>query len=72
MRSSSPLPDHIHFSAAYLSMQLGKHVFVQKPLTHNIWQARTLRRAAKHYKVISQMGNQGHATEGIRLREGMV
>lgn len=59
-------PDHIHFSAAYLAMQAGKHVFVQKPLTHNIWQARTLRRAAAHYKVISQMGNQGHATEGIR------
>ena len=59
-------PDHIHFAAAFLSMQLGKHVFVQKPLTHNIWQARTLRRAASHYKVISQMGNQGHTTEGIR------
>lgn len=60
-------PDHIHFPAAFLSMQLGKHVFVQKPLTHNIWQARTLRRAASHYKVISQMGNQGHTTDGIRL-----
>ena len=60
-------PDHIHFSAAYLAMQLGKHVYVQKPLTHDIWQARTLRRAATHYKVISQMGNQGHTTEGIRL-----
>jgi predicted dehydrogenase len=59
-------PDHVHFAAAFLSMQLGKHVFVQKPLTHNIWQARTLRRAASHYKVISQMGNQGHTTEGIR------
>jgi predicted dehydrogenase len=59
-------PDHIHFSAAYLSMQLGKHVFVQKPLTHNIWQARTLRKAASRFKVVSQMGNQGHTTEGIR------
>ena len=61
------IPDHSHFAAAYLSMQLGKHVYVQKPLTHDIWQARTLRRAAKHYKVITQMGNQGHTTEGIRL-----
>ncbi len=61
------IPDHSHFAAAYLSMQLGKHVYVQKPLTHDIWQARTLRRAAHHYKVISQMGNQGHTTEGIRL-----
>ena len=59
-------PDHIHFSAAYLSMQAGKHVFVQKPLVHNIWQARTLRRAAARYKVVTQMGNQGHTTEGIR------
>jgi predicted dehydrogenase len=59
-------PDHIHFSAAYLSMQAGKHIFVQKPLVHNIWQARTLRRAAARYKVVSQMGNQGHTTEGIR------
>ena len=59
-------PDHIHFSAAFLSMQAGKHVYVQKPLTHNIWQARTLRRAAARYKNITQMGNQGHATEGIR------
>lgn len=63
-------PDHIHFSAAYLSMQAGKHVFVQKPLVHNIWQARTLRRAAARYKVVTQMGNQGHTTEGIRyIRE---
>ncbi len=61
------IPDHSHFPAAYLAMQYGKHVYVQKPLTHNIWQARTLRRAAHHFKVISQMGNQGHATEGIRL-----
>ncbi|HVT72726.1 MAG TPA: Gfo/Idh/MocA family oxidoreductase [Lacunisphaera sp.] len=59
-------PDHIHFSAAYTAMAHGKHVFVQKPLTHDIWQARTLRRAAKHFNVITQMGNQGHATEGIR------
>ncbi len=61
------IPDHSHFGAAYLSMQLGKHVYVQKPLTHDIWQARTLRRAAHHFKVITQMGNQGHTTEGIRL-----
>jgi len=60
------IPDHSHFAAAYLSMQLGKHVYVQKPLTHDIWQARTLRRAATHFKVITQMGNQGHTTEGIR------
>lgn len=60
-------PDHSHFPAAILAMEMGKHVYVQKPLTHDIWQARTLRRAAPRYKVITQMGNQGHATEGIRL-----
>lgn len=60
-------PDHTHFAAAMLAMEMGKHVYVQKPLTHDIWQARTLRRAAHRYKVVTQMGNQGHATEGIRL-----
>lgn len=60
------VPDHSHFAAAMASMQLGKHIYVEKPLAHNIWQLRTLRKAASHYKVITQMGNQGHATEGIR------
>ena len=59
-------PDHTHFPAAMAAMQLGKHVFVEKPLAHNIWQLRTLQKAAHHYKVITQMGNQGHATDGIR------
>lgn len=60
-------PDHHHFAAAYLAMSMGKHVYVQKPLTHNIWQARTLQKAAHAFKVVTQMGNQGHTTEGIRL-----
>lgn len=60
-------PDHTHFAAACIAMERGKHVYVQKPLTHNIWQARTLRQAAHRFKVVTQMGNQGHATEGIRL-----
>jgi predicted dehydrogenase len=59
-------PDHIHFAAAMTAMQLGKHVYVEKPLAHNIWQIRTLRKAAKHYNVINAMGIQGHATMGIR------
>jgi predicted dehydrogenase len=59
-------PDHVHFAATMAAMQLGKHVYVEKPLAHNIWQLRTLRKAAQHYKVITQMGNQGHATMGIR------
>jgi predicted dehydrogenase len=60
-------PDHTHFAAAMAAIQLGKHVYVEKPLAHNIWQLRTLRKAAKHYGIVSQMGNQGHTTNGIRL-----
>ena len=59
-------PDHTHFPAAMAAMELGKHVYVEKPLAHNIWQLRTLSKAARHYKIISQMGNQGHTTVGIR------
>ena len=59
-------PDHTHFPAAMAAMELGKHVIVEKPLAHNVWQLRTLRKAAKHYKVITQLANQGHATNGIR------
>jgi predicted dehydrogenase len=59
-------PDHVHFPAAMAAMQLGKHVYVEKPLAHNIWQIRTLRKAAKHYNVINTMGIQGHSTMGIR------
>ena len=60
-------PDHTHFPAAMAAMELGKHVLVEKPLAHNIWQLRTLQKAAKHYGIVSQMGNQGHTTNGIRL-----
>ncbi len=60
-------PDHTHFPAAMAAMELGKHVFVEKPLAHNIWQLRTMKKAAKYYGVVSQMGNQGHTTNGIRL-----
>ena len=60
-------PDHTHFAATMIAMQLGKHVCTQKPLTHNVWQARTLLKAAKKYpKVLTNMGNQGHTYNGIR------
>lgn len=59
-------PDHTHFPAAMAAMELGKHVYVEKPLAHNIWQLRTLLKAARKYKVITQLGNQGHTTMGIR------
>ncbi len=59
--------DHAHFPAAYMAMAMGKHVFVQKPLAHSIWEVRQLQQIAQKNKVITQMGNQGHASEGIRL-----
>lgn len=60
-------PDHTHFAASMASMQLGKHVFCEKPLAHTVEEVRLMKQAAAHHKVITQMGNQGHATEGIRL-----
>lgn len=60
-------PDHHHFPATMIAMQLGKHVYTQKPLAHTPWEARTLLKAAKRYRVATQMGNQGHAHEGWRL-----
>ena len=59
-------PDHTHFHAAITAMELGIHVCIEKPLAHNVWQCRTLKKAANHYGVISQMANQGHTTNGIR------
>jgi predicted dehydrogenase len=59
-------PDHTHFAATLAAMERGIHVYTQKPLAHNIWQARTLVKARERYKVVTQMGNQGHAGDGIR------
>ena len=59
-------PDHTHFPATMAAMERGIHVYTQKPLTHNVWQARTLEKARQKYKVMTQMGNQGHAGESIR------
>jgi predicted dehydrogenase len=60
-------PDHMHFPIAMAALSLGKHVFVEKPLTHTISEARQLARMAREKKVATQMGNQGHAGEGCRL-----
>src|SRR4051812_4012518 len=51
------IPDHMHAAAAIPAMQLGKHVYVQKPLAHTVWECRELARAAQQYKVATQMGN---------------
>jgi predicted dehydrogenase len=60
-------PDHTHAVIALAAMELGKHVYVQKPLTHSVWEARKLTEAARHYGVQTQMGNQGHSGDGARL-----
>ena len=63
-------PDHTHFPATYAAMERGIAVHTQKPLTHNIWQARTLQKAYHKFGVQTVMGNQGHNFEGMRqIRE---
>ena len=57
-------PDHVHGVAAMSAMALGKHLYVQKPLTHNIYEARQLTEAARKYKLVTQMGNQGASHPG--------
>ncbi|TKC62378.1 Gfo/Idh/MocA family oxidoreductase [Pedobacter hiemivivus] len=59
-------PDHTHAVATMAAMQIGKHVYVQKPMTHDIYEARMLTEAAKKYKVVTQMGNQGASNDGTR------
>lgn len=64
------IPDHNHAVVGFHAMQLGKHVYVQKPLTHDIWEARMMAEAEKRYKVVCQMGDQGASSDGLRqLRE---
>jgi predicted dehydrogenase len=60
-------PDHMHFPIAMMALERGKHVYVQKPLTHTIGEARALAAAAARAGVVTQMGNQGHANNGTRL-----
>ena len=59
-------PDHMHASASIMAMRLGKHVYCQKPLTHTVYEARLMRETAARQKVVTQMGNQGSATSGLR------
>ncbi|MBI2424307.1 MAG: Gfo/Idh/MocA family oxidoreductase [Candidatus Hydrogenedentes bacterium] len=59
-------PDHTHAPAAYMAMKLGKHVYVQKPLTHTVAEARLLKNVAAEMNVVTQMGNQGHSGNGVR------
>lgn len=60
-------PDHLHAVSAMAAMKMGKHVYVEKPLTLSISEARALHAEAKKQGVCTQMGNTGHAAEGARL-----
>ena len=60
-------PDHTHAVISMAAMRAGKHVYCQKPLTHDVYEARMLAKAAKECKVATQMGIQGHSMEGLRL-----
>ena len=58
--------EHTHAFATLAALQLGKHVYCEKPLTHNIWEARVIREAAAKTKLATQMGTQIHATDNYR------
>jgi len=58
-------PDHTHAVCAMAAMQLGKHVYVQKPLTHSVYESRVLLEASRRYKVVTQMGNEGHSNDAV-------
>jgi predicted dehydrogenase len=59
-------PDHIHAPAAMMAMQMGKHVYCQKPLAHSVWEVRRMTETAARCGVATQMGNQGHSMNGHR------
>src|SRR4029078_6425254 len=59
-------PDHTHAPAAAMAMRMGKHVYCEKPLTHTVYEARTLANLAKEKKLITQMGTQIHAGDNYR------
>ncbi|MDD2911859.1 MAG: Gfo/Idh/MocA family oxidoreductase, partial [Petrimonas sp.] len=69
--------DHTHAIVAAEAMTMGKHVYVQKPLTHSVYESRLLTNLAKKYKVATQMGNQGSSGPGVRqvidwIRDGQI
>jgi predicted dehydrogenase len=60
-------PDHFHAVAAMAAIKRGKHVYCEKPLAHSVHEVRELMKAAQKHKVVTQLGNQGHSYETIRL-----
>src|ERR1051325_8639601 len=70
-------PDHNHALVSITAMKQGKHVYCEKPLTHNVWEAREVAKVARDTGLATQLGNQGHSTVGIRetvehLRAGTI
>jgi len=61
------IPDHMHYPVARTALNLGKHVYCEKPLTHSVEEARQLRTVSEKKGLVTQMGNQGHSNEGARL-----
>jgi predicted dehydrogenase len=59
-------PDHHHFHASYWAIEQGKHCYCEKPLTHSVWEARTLAKLAEAKGVATQMGTQIHSTRNYR------
>jgi predicted dehydrogenase len=66
------IPDHMHTAVGLAAMERGKHVYMQKPLAHTVWECRELAKAAEKYKVATQMGNQGYSNEGTRQCAEMI
>lgn len=60
-------PDHWHAPIAIAAMRMGKHVYCEKPLAHTIEETRLMGKIAAEMKVVTQMGNTGHANQGLRL-----
>jgi predicted dehydrogenase len=60
------VPEHTHAFATMPALQLGKHVYCEKPLTHSVWEARKIAEAARAARVATQMGTQMHATSNMR------
>ena len=65
-------PDHMHGPVALAAMQLGKHVYVQKPMARTVAETRWLRDTARQYGVVTQMGNQGHSLPGCWMLREMI
>ena len=59
-------PDHTHAVIGMAAIKAGKHVLIQKPLAHSVYETRMLTQAARKYKVATQMGNQGNSSESVR------